>query len=362
MAKTNFFSFLYQKICKDTGEQNESTKLVIVVRMLTLTMIAYSLANCIFFVLASDTTGMIFCQLSMIAFLGLFAASYYWRSFVSYCVFNLCSLVWVILYVRMYGWNVGVQTYLFVLIVFCFFARSQHEGTKVLYVVVLLALRMYLYFYCQNEGAQITMTSELNFALQLCNTVAIFLSLSLLAYFFSADTQALEWKLIEYNTKLKEQASIDPLTGLHNRRSTMEYLDGVLKTSENQISICLCDIDFFKRVNDTYGHDVGDVVLTKIAETFRSQLPADTFVSRWGGEEFLLIFPSLNGDEAHFELETLRQKIKAIVFDGGSENFSVSLTFGLIEYDFHSDLTALLKEADEKLYYGKENGRDRIVF
>ena len=51
-----------------------------------------------------------------------------------------------------------------------------------------------------------------------------------------------------------------------------------------------------------------------------------------------------------------------IVFDGGSENFSVSLTFGLIEYDFHSDLTALLKEADEKLYYGKENGRDRIVF
>lgn len=362
MEKKNVFSFIYQKICKDTGNQNESAKLVIVVRMLTLTMITYSMANCIFFMLASDQAGMIFCQISMLLFLALFVVSYSWRAFASYCVFNCSALLWVIIYVWMYGWNVGVQTYFFILIVFCFFARSRHRATKVLYVIVLLALRMSMYFYCQNYPVKITMSADLMFALQLCNTIAIFLSLSLLAYFFSEDTQTLEWKLIEYNKKLQEQVSIDPLTGLHNRRSTIEYLDGLLKSSNNQISICLCDIDFFKKVNDTYGHNVGDIVLTKIAEMFKSQLPGDTFVSRWGGEEFLLIFPTSNGDEAYFALETLRQKIKAIEFEGGSARFSVSLTFGLIEYDFHSDLTALLKEADEKLYYGKENGRDRIIF
>ena len=103
-------------------------------------------------------------------------------------------------------------------------------------------------------------------------------------------------------------------------------------------------------------------MLKKISETFRKELPPDCFVSRWGGEEFLLIFPKLNGDEAVTALERLRQKIKAIVFDGVIETFSVSLTYGLVEYDYHSDLTTILKEADEKLYLGKESGRDRIIF
>ena len=75
-----------------------------------------------------------------------------------------------------------------------------------------------------------------------------------------------------------------------------------------------------------------------------------------------MIFPDSNGDEANIALETLRRKIKSIVFDGGTNTFSISMTFGLIEYDFHSDLTALLKQADEKLYLGKANGRDQIVF
>ena len=67
-------------------------------------------------------------------------------------------------------------------------------------------------------------------------------------------------------------------------------------------------------------------------------------------------------DEANIALESLRRKIKAIAFDGDGATFSVSLTFGLVEYDFHSDITAVLKEADDKLYLGKESGRDRIVF
>ena len=107
---------------------------------------------------------------------------------------------------------------------------------------------------------------------------------------------------------------------------------------------------------------MGDVVLKKIAETFRTELPNRSFISRWGGEEFVLVFPDTNGDEANIVLESLRQKIKKIVFDGGSENFSISMTFGLVEYDFRSDLNKILKEADEKLYMGKESGRDRIIF
>ena len=362
MNPENMFSKLYKLICKDTGGQNESPILIAVVRLLTLTMIVYSLANSILFVAASLISGMVFCLICMVFFIAIFALSYYRGTFVSYCILNACILVWVIANVRMFGWGIGVQTYIFVLVAFCFFAKYKHTPAKIVYILVLLAIRLYLYSYCQNNSPSISITPEMNDLFQLVNSVAIFWSLSLPAYFFSTDTQALEGKLIEYNEQLKRQASIDPLTGLNNRRSTMEYLDMLLKNAEEQISICLCDIDFFKRVNDTYGHDIGDVVLQKIAETFRRELPQGSFVSRWGGEEFLLIFPHSNGDEASFALDILRSKIKAIVFDGGGESFSVSMTFGLVEYDFHSDLTTILKEADEKLYLGKENGRDRIIF
>ena len=86
------------------------------------------------------------------------------------------------------------------------------------------------------------------------------------------------------------------------------------------------------------------------------------FIARWGGEEFLLVFPESNGDEAHFLLEGLRTKIKAIEINTGSEIFGVTMTFGLAEYDFNMVTESIIKEADEKLYIGKEHGRDRIVY
>ena len=362
MNQNNIFQKLYRIICKDTGDRNESAKLIVVVRMLTLTMIVYSLINALLFQRISHTGGMIFCNLGMVAFLAIFIMSYRQHTFASYCILNAAMLIWVTANVYMFGWGIGVQTYIFVLIVFGFFARYRHEASKVIYVLALLALRMHLYFHCQHATPYLIVADEVSAAFQTVNSVAIFWSLSLLSYYFSTDTQALEGKLIEYNEQLKRQASIDPLTGLHNRRSTMEYLEALLKKTEHQISICLCDIDFFKKVNDTYGHNIGDVVLKTLAETFRTGLPQDCFVSRWGGEEFLLIFPEANGDEAMIALDSLRHRIKAIVFDGGSASFSVSLTFGLVEYDFHSDITTVLKEADDKLYLGKESGRDRIVF
>lgn len=362
MKEHSILNRIYQNICKDTGDQNESSKLIVVIRFLILTMVVYSLINSILLLMASHVGAMIVCLLSIVLFIGLFISSYYQRTFVSFCILNASILVWIMFNIYMFGWNIGVQHFIIVLLVSCFFAKYKHEIPKIIYAVTLCILRIALFIYCQNNDPVFPLETELNNLFQVVNTVAIFWSLSLIAYIFSTDTQALEGKLIEYNKQLKIQASIDPLTGLHNRRSTIEYLEKLLNHPAHQISICLCDIDFFKHVNDTYGHDIGDIVLKKISETFRSELPAASFISRWGGEEFLLIFPLSNGDEANIFLESLRQKIKALIFDGGLEHFSVSMTFGLVEYDFHSDLTSILKAADEKLYFGKEHGRDRIVF
>lgn len=362
MKENSIFSTIYENICRDTGKQNESAKLIAVVRLLTLTMLIHSFVCCILISFTRHIGALILTLLSLVLFLTIFVLSYQYSTFTSYCILNVCILIWIITNVYYLGWGLGVQHYLAVLLVFVFFSKYKHEAAKVIYSLFLFALRLILYFYCQYNDPAMSLTPKLTGAVQIVNSFMIFLSIGLISYLFSTTTQEMEGKLIEYNRKLMKQANTDTLTGLYNRRRTMEYLEQLLKTPDTQISICLCDIDFFKRVNDTYGHDIGDVVLKKISETFQKRLPPDTFISRWGGEEFLLIFPRLNGDETIIALETLRQKIKEIVFDGGIETFSVTLTYGLVEYDYHSDITTLLKEADEKLYLGKESGRDRIVF
>ena len=353
---------IYNNICRDTGNQNESARLIAAVRLLTLSLMLHCLVNCVLVSFTRHIGGMVLAALSLILFLATFVLSYNYSTFMSYCILNVCVLLWTILNVYYFGWNIGIQHFFVVLLVFVFFCKYKHEKAKIAYVVFLFLLRLLLYFYCQTHVPVIALDIRIGNAMQTVNSFFIFWCLALTAYLFSSNTQEMEGKLIEYNRKLMKQANTDTLTGLYNRRRTIEYLEKLLAESEEQISICLCDIDFFKRVNDTNVHDVGDEVLKKISDTFRKKLPPDTFISRWGGEEFLLIFPCMNGDDAGTALEILRQKIKTIVFDGGTENFSVTLTYGLVEYDFHSDITTVLKEADEKLYLGKESGRDRIIF
>lgn len=362
MKEHSLLSTIYENICRDTGKRNESAKLIAVVRLLTLTMLGHSFVFCILVSLTTHMGALAFSFISPVLFLAIFVLSYHCGTFASYCILNVCILFWTVINVYYFGWNIGIQNFLMVLLVFVFFSKYQHTRAKVIYCAALFTLRLILYYYCRSHEQFTALEANLSIAMQIANTFFIFLSLGLVAYLFSCTTQEMEGKLIEYNRILMQQANTDTLTGLYNRRRTMEYLETLLDNPSSQISICLCDIDHFKHVNDTYGHDIGDVVLTTISDTFQSKLPPDTFISRWGGEEFLLIFPRMNGDEAGTALEILRQKIRDLVFDGGSEKFTVSLTYGLVEYDFRSDITTVLKEADEKLYIGKESGRDRVIF
>ena len=124
----------------------------------------------------------------------------------------------------------------------------------------------------------------------------------------------------------------------------------------------LIEIRKLKYVNDNYGHDVGDEVLKKVADILTESMRETGTVARWGGEEFLLIFPECNGDIAFTKLEDIRKKIKDMRVQKENFEFGITMTFGLAEYDFQNGLNATLKEADKKLYMGKEKGRDVIIY
>lgn len=156
----------------------------------------------------------------------------------------------------------------------------------------------------------------------------------------------------------------DPLTSLYNRRygnAKVKTVQRYAKQSKTVYSICLADIDFFKKVNDTYGHEAGDIVLKEVATMLKTTMRGKGFVSRWGGEEFLMIFERSNLKQAKEVLQQFQKEIREKVIHCNERTVQITMTFGLTEGDGESDFNELLRKADEMLYYGKENGRDRIV-
>ena len=347
-------------INKDTSEQNESPKLIVVIRILVLSMLFYTIINSIIYVSILNNIGIAILFVSFLTFLAIFFMSYHTHTASVVYTLALCMAAWILINIIYFGWDVGVQHFIIVMLILSFFSGYSQYAFKSFAAAVLCCFRIYLFFLCRNREPVVLLTPAMTNALQIINTIMIFWCISVVAYVFSKDSQALEGKLIDYNNQLQDQANTDALTGLYNRRKAMQYLEQILTPSNHDfISICICDIDFFKKVNDNYGHDVGDIVLQNLADIMTTTLNKNILAARWGGEEFLLVFTGYNGDEAYAELESLRNSIKS---KSKEQTFSITMTFGLAEYDFNSDIDTVIKEADEKLYMGKENGRDQIVF
>ena len=156
----------------------------------------------------------------------------------------------------------------------------------------------------------------------------------------------------------------DPLTTLYNRRCGDAKFKVIQKRSvESGTPFCIAigDIDFFKKVNDTYGHDAGDVVLKYVAGELKNLMAGRGHAVRWGGEEFLLIFEDMRLVPAAASIETFIDKIRAAHITYGAQDIRVTMTIGLVEGTPDKSMEEMVKEADEKLYYGKQNGRNQLV-
>lgn len=349
---------------KDIGTENESTKLRYVVRLILLL--------CVFYNFVATLLRSIFVQVKgttvFVAFFFLFVAVFaltYAINKTEYVLLltHVSMLCWISAFVRLFGWDSGIQSLLLLLLVLNFFSGYKLYLKKSSYALFLFVFRMLLFGYTRSHSPAMVIGPNFSVFSQFTNSLFSFFLIGLICFIFSRDSQVLEGKLVEYNIQLVNQANTDPLTGLNNRRKTMEYLESLVSDGRT-VSLCvsICDIDFFKKVNDTYGHDIGDKVLKSIAQTMMSTLGENCFVSRWGGEEFLIVFANVNGDEAYIKLHELSDQISKLNFEVKDRSFKITMTYGLAEYDFHSDVLGLIKEADNKLYYGKENGRNQVVY
>jgi diguanylate cyclase (GGDEF)-like protein len=164
----------------------------------------------------------------------------------------------------------------------------------------------------------------------------------------------------------RELAITDPLTGLHNRRYLWELLGReLLKARRNRtpVAAILADIDHFKRFNDTWGHEAGDLVLKRVADVIREHVRGSDIGCRYGGEELAVILPETTLEVAVERAERIRRGIAGLRLEhGGHRLDAISSSFGVAIFPRHADnAEALLRAADEALYEAKKAGRDRVV-
>lgn len=175
--------------------------------------------------------------------------------------------------------------------------------------------------------------------------------------------------LVALNTKLNELASIDTLTKIYNRRSLTEQVqlefERLRRNSYQRTSLCvlMADIDHFKRINDSFGHQAGDVVLAEVAARIKEAVRGYDVVGRYGGEEFLIMLPNTNAEGAHTVGERIRMKVSDLpvsLADHRLVNVTISIGISVV-HDPATPEDRAISVADTALYEAKEQGRNRVI-
>ncbi|MEP6896137.1 MAG: diguanylate cyclase, partial [Chloroflexota bacterium] len=176
-------------------------------------------------------------------------------------------------------------------------------------------------------------------------------------------TQLIEIGVLQ--SQLREQAIRDVLTNLFNRRYLEETLERELARATREtypLCVIMMDLDYFKEVNDTYGHEAGDVVLKTLAEAVTKQSRHGDFVCRFGGEEFVLVMPNIGIEKATERAETLHQIIDDLNIPYGRFNLTTTISMGIAWYPAHGTTKEqLLRAADKAMYIAKNTGRNKVV-
>jgi diguanylate cyclase (GGDEF)-like protein len=178
--------------------------------------------------------------------------------------------------------------------------------------------------------------------------------------------KALQEELARANESLLRMSQIDGLTGVDNRRHIEERLTEMYEHSarlNEPMAVVMCDVDHFKSVNDTYGHPAGDAVLRQVAEVLRETAREIDRVGRYGGEEFLVLLPGANVQDAVAFAERVRQAVaeRSFTYDGGVVRRTLSAGVAAWPHPEVRHQEALVKSADDALYVAKESGRNRVV-
>ncbi len=302
---------------------------------------------------------------SIVVYLYLF--SYYKKNLMRYIFVTYMEvLIHMSLATICVGWDSGFQLYCYCLVPCIFLCDylGKTDNRKTIYPAAVSIVTMLVYlctrlFCSQYRAIYHSLGKQQSFQLYMYNTVITFVFLIIYLMLF-------ERKILRKERQLSNMAEIDELTKLPNRYLMRDWMhEGFDAATDHGIpmSIAILDIDNFKNINDTYGHDFGDKVLKQLAQDIGEVASKTLHVCRWGGEEFVFLSTGSKSYEVLYQrLEEIRKKTQKHIYSYEDQEVHITVTTGIADYvDVDRNFHQVLKRADDRLYEGKIHGKNQIV-
>lgn len=267
------------------------------------------------------------------------------------------------------GWRFGFSQYIIGLIPFGYYiciTLLKLNARKKYFIATVFGVFASLAFICcriisMYGGSiyQLNVSPHVELLIYIFNAICNFMFLLMVTIIFIFDMQIAANKLTDQNALLDKMASVDPLTGLYNRRSMQAFFDHAIE-SEDPFCLVMCDIDDFKKCNDNYGHDFGDIVLKEVTRIIHELEVEHGHVCRWGGEE-ILILSHENLDLTCKIAENIRKDIENYDFAYDGKIIHCTITIGVAAHKQGNTISDTIMHADNRLYHGKKNGKNRVI-
>lgn len=346
----------WDKICIDNSARLR-LNLILFSFVISIVFLAMSIrtANALDFRAALST--ILFGLVTLSLFLWQFFHNDY--SVVAAWLFGLMSLAMAVFFISTGGLESTGHIWICVLpivgtMMVPFRSTLIYNGVLLAVLVCLLKGPFYIHIPAQYSSYMRTVFPISILVLILCNYVAEY------------TRQRTQKQLITMTEKLRDSAFTDPLTGAYNRRALTSHF-GEPNESAYGLSFAMLDLDFFKRVNDTYGHEVGDKLLCQLVTLVKKNIPPGAQLYRWGGEEFLLALKSSDTDALHGVLESIRRDVAETplmipsAVDEPPELLSTTVSIGGMVASPRDNIERSINFADEQMYFAKKAGRNMVM-
>lgn len=255
------------------------------------------------------------------------------------------------------GWASGFHHYIVLIIPVAIVSTALGARVKVVSALLLGVGYVLLDVAYRGRMPSTPLSPEMTQGLHHFNQASTLLILALLATVYFRLVQAAE-------ARLQELASTDPLTQLRNRRHVLDMARreaAVTQRAGRPLAVVMGDVDHFKRINDHHGHAQGDAALRAVARVLRDGVREVDHVARWGGEEFLVLLPATDAEEARRVSERLREGVMAQAGQHVGEGVTLTMTLGVAVLQPGETVEQALQRADTALYEGKQAGRNRVI-
>lgn len=296
----------------------------------------------------------------------IFYMYYYFRGIRNSTIFGFVTYILILIHTIIaticFGWEPGFYLWLFALVCAFFLPSFGNINNKPVKRPIYMGLFYILTFYVLGTFTQDGYINPIykldNSTIRILftiNSALTFLTIQSFTYFYT--------KREKMNRDiLKYKADYDLLTGLRNRRAINQIIDDRINTNAKSFPLAILDIDFFKSINDTYGHEAGDVVLRDLASLMRRMECKDIISARWGGEEFLILGPSSMTKKEFIEImNKLRELVEENEFKVNNIIIKVTVSIGVARYNSNSFIKVAINDADQNLYKAKQTGRNKVV-